>query len=311
MENRNNFLSRTWVVVLLATFCCFLWGSAAPVIKIGYEHVLPGELNTTMSTILFAGLRFMIAGFLTIVVYSIARRKVLVPRRENVGRIALVCAFQTVIQYFFFYTGLSNTSGVKATVLSGASAFFAVLITAIIFRTEKLTVKKIAACVIGFAGIVVINLKGLDLNMNFTGDAFIIFSALSSATSTTLMKKMSKYEDPVIISGYQFFFGGIVMATVGALLGGRIYLGSVSAVIILIYLSILSAIAFSLWGILLKHNPVSKVSVFSFLIPVFGVMLSVIMLPESSNVELANLIITLLLVSGGIFLINYSRKKTK
>ena len=311
MENKNSIFTKPWVVALVATFCCLLWGSATPFIKMGYEHILPGEMKTTESTILFAGLRFAIAGILTIAIYSIARKKLLYPKRSNIGRIGIVCLFQTVIQYFFFYVGLSNTSGVKGTIISGSSAFFAVFITALIFRTEKLSVKKVIACIIGFGGIIVINLKGLDLNMNFTGDAFVLFSAISSATSTVLMKIVSKHEDPVIISGYQFVAGGAVMAAAGALMGGRVCLDSFVGIAILIYLAALSATAYSLWGLLLKYNPVSKVSVFSFLIPVFGVILSVLLLPESSNVEIVNLLITLVMVSGGIFLINYTKKTNK
>lgn len=308
MDKKKNILTNPWMVMCIATFCCLLWGSATPFIKMGYAHILPGELKTTESTILFAGIRFIIAGFLTVIIYSIARRRVLVPKKENVGRIAIVCVFQTIVQYFFFYVGLANTSGVKGTIISGSSAFFAVLITTLIFKLEKLSVKKVVACIIGFAGIVVINLKGLNLNMNFTGDAFVLFSAISSAVSTVLMKIFSKHEDPVIISGYQFIAGGAVMITVGTLLGGQVRLESPAAIGILIYLSALSAVAYSLWGLILKYNPVSKVSIYSFLTPVLGVILSVLLLPESSNVEVINLVITLVLVSGGIFLINYTKK---
>ena len=186
MENRKNIFKNPIVVSLLAIFCCALWGSATPAIKIGSSLLIPEP--STASTILFAGVRFTFAGLLTVIIYSIGRRRMLIPRRENVGRILLVAAFQTVIQYIFFYVGLNNTSGVKGTVLSGTSAFFSVLISALICRLERLTPKKIIACVLGFAGIIVVNLKDLDFNMNFTGDAFVIFSALAVATSSVLMK---------------------------------------------------------------------------------------------------------------------------
>ena len=139
---------------------------------------------------LFAGIRFTLAGIITVIIYSIARRKILLPKKENIGRVLTVSCFQTVIQYIFFYVGLANTSGVKGTVASGSSAFFALLIAAILFRQEKLTLKKIVACILGFAGIVLINLNGLDFTMNFTGDCFVIFSTISSAFSSVLIKKI-------------------------------------------------------------------------------------------------------------------------
>lgn len=304
METKTNFFTKPPVVAFLAILCCALWGSATPFIKIGYELILP-ERNTA-STILFAGIRFAFAGLITVIIYSIARTKVLLPKPNNIGMILLVGAFQTVIQYMFFYIGLSNTSGVKGTVLSGSSAFFAVLVSSLVFRLEKLTPKKIIACILGFAGIIVINLKGLDFNMNFTGDAFVIFSAVSLAVSSVLIKIFSKFEDPVVISGYQFIAGGAVMVIIGLSMGGRIHIGSLKAFGVLLYLSALSAVAYAVWGMLLKFNPVSKVTVYSFMTPVFGVLLSVLMLPETTNVSYISLVITLVLVSSGILLINYN-----
>lgn len=307
--SKNGFFSRTAVLVAFALVCCALWGSATPFIKTGYQLC---EVSGVPSTMLFAGIRFTLAGFLTILIYSIARKRVLIPKKENTGRILIVALFQTVLQYVFFYVGLANTSGVKGTVLSGSTAFFAVLISALIFRQEKLTPIKILACALGFAGIIVVNLKGLDFNMNFLGDAFVLFSSIASGFSSVFSKKFSKYEDPVIISGYQFFAGGIVMMLIGAAFGGTVSFGSFAAIGVILYLAALSAVAYSLWGMLLKYNPVSRVTIFSFTTPVFGVILSAIMLKnEDSNVEILNLIITLLLVAGGIFLINYKRPEKK
>lgn len=309
METRSNtFFTKTFVVAIFALFCCALWGSATPFIKMGYELILPHK--DTASTILFAGIRFSLAGLVTVIIYSIARRRVLIPQKENIGRIALVCVFQTVLQYIFFYVGLANTSGVKGTVLSGSTAFFALLISALIFRQEKLTVKKIIACILGFSGIIIVNLKGLDFNMNFLGDAFVLFSAIASAVSSALIKKFSSREDPVVISGYQFIAGGLVMVCIGLAFGGRVQFGSFAAVGVLIYLAALSAVAYSLWGVLLKYNPVSKVSVYSFMTPVFGVLLSELILTEDSNVSYVNLAITLVLVCAGIILINHRKEKT-
>lgn len=293
-------------IAIVALLCCALWGSATPFIKIGYELILP-EKNTA-STILFAGIRFTFAGLITVLIYSIGRRKFLFPKKESLLKVANIAAFQTVIQYIFFYIGLANTTGVKGTIASGSNAFFALLVAGLIFRLEKLTFKKIIACVIGFAGIILVNLNGLDFNMNFTGDGFVIFSAIAYAFSSVLIKIYSKDEDPVVLSGYQFILGGLVMVLIGLLSGGVIVIDSLKAAGVLTYLAFLSAIAYSLWGVLLKHNPVSKVSIYSFMIPVFGVLLSNLMLTEQSSVSPINIIITLILVSTGIIMLNYKKE---
>jgi len=307
MENKKNLLKNPIIVTVIALFCCALWGSATPFIKTGYKLILPW--GGTSSTILFAGLRFTLAGIITIAIYSIGRRKFLYPRKENYGKIAVVASFQTVLQYIFFYIGLANTSGVKGTIASGSTAFFALLIAGLIFKMERVTIKKLIACVIGFAGIILVNLNGLDFSMNFFGDCFVIFSSVASATSSVFTKKYSSHEDPVVISGYQFFLGGIVMILVGLASGGHLQLPNGVAVSVLVYLAFLSAMAYSLWGVLLKHNPVSKVSIFSFMTPVFGVILSNIMLDEASQVTTLNLVFALLLVSAGILLLNYKKEK--
>ena len=307
--NKNNtaFLSHPLFVVLAALVCCALWGSATPAIKTGYA-LLQINTESVPSIMLFAGVRFTLAGILTVIIYSIARKKILYPKVENLRRVGVLALFQTVLQYIFFYVGLANTSGVKGTIASGSNVFFAILISSLIFRQEKLTAKKIIACVLGFAGIIIVNLNGLDFTMNFFGDVFVIFSAISLGISSVFTKIYSKHEDPVILSGYQFILGGTVMALIGLGFGGRFNPASLGGIGILIYLAFLSAIAYSLWGILLKYNPVSRVTIFSFTTPVFGVILSKLILrDENSNVQLINLLITLVLVCAGIFLLNYRK----
>ncbi len=302
---KNKLLTNTFMVGLIAIFCCALWGSATPFIKIGYQLILP-EKNVP-STILFAGIRFMFAGIITVLIYSIGRRKFLYLKKENISKVLHVSAFQTVLQYIFFYVGLSNTSGVKGTILSGTSAFFALIIASLIFRQEKLTARKIIGCILGFAGIILINLDGLDFTMNFAGDCFVLFSAIALAFSSVLMKKYSKDEDPVVISGYQFIIGGIVMIIIGLLFGGIIKIESGKAMAVLTYLSFLSAVAYALWGMLLKHNSVSKVTIYNFMTPVSGVILSNLLLTEHGGVSAVNILVTLLLVCSGIILLNYKK----
>ncbi len=309
MNENKNIFQNPIIVALGALLCCALWGSATPAIKTASPLLIPQ--GHVPSTILFAGVRFFFAGIITILIYSIARRKLLYPKLSNMPKVLTVSAFQTVIQYIFFYVGLSLTTGVKGTVLSGSSAFFIVLLAALVFKTEKLSAKKIIACVLGFLGIIIVNLNGLDFTMNL-GDMFVVVSTLSYAFSSMFMKKFSAYEDPVVISGYQFIFGGAFMIIVGIVLGGKISFGDTTGVIILVYLSFLSAVAYAVWGVLLKFNPASKVSVFNFTTPVFGSILSVIFLSaENAALNVPSLILALVTVASGILLLNLAPKEKK
>lgn len=305
----NKILTNSYVVTAIAIFCCALWGSATPFIKIGYNLMLSDD--TAASAILFAGIRFCFAGIIVILCYSIFRKKALLPRKENWGSIAWISIFQMVIQYILFYIGVANTTGVKATIISGSGTFSALFVACVIFRHEKLTPRKIFACIIGFLGILLINLNGLEWKLNFFGDGFVFFATFAYGVSSSLMKRFSHREDPVIISGYQFMMGGILMMVAGFLFGGSVTISNFRSVWVLGYLSLLSAVAYSLWGILLKYNPVSRVAVFSFMIPVFGVVLSYLLLAENSQVNPLMLLCSLMLIGFGILIQNDITKERK
>lgn len=311
VNKKSSIFQNPIVLTLIALLCCALWGSATPAIKTGYKLL---AVEGVPSIMLFAGIRFFLAGIFTVIIFSIARKKLLFPKKENWGKVLTVGAVQTVIQYIFFYLGLAYTSGVKGTIASGTGAFFSVLIASLIFRQEKLTAKKIIACTIGFLGIVMINLNGLTFTsdpLDLLGVGFVLLSAIALSFSSVLTKKYSAYEDPVTISGYQFIIGGAFMIIVGLICGGNITVSNVGGVLDLIYLALLSAIAYSLWGILLKHNPVSKITVFNCSTPIFGTMLTLLLMPGESNaVNPIILIIALVLISSGILLLNF-KKQTK
>lgn len=308
-ENRKDFLQKTWVVCVLALVCTFLWGSASPCIKLGYA-LFKIPLSETWTQILFAGTRFILAGILTILIGSALNRKMLVPTKSSVPSIAKLALFQTILQYIFFYIGLAHNSGVKASIINGSNTFFVILLAGLVFHQEKLDFKKLAGCIIGFAGVIIVSMNGksIDMNLSLMGDGSLFLCAISYAVSSCLMKNYSKNNNPVMLSGYQFIFGGIVMVIVGLIMGGRINHISLSAVLMLLYLACISAVAYSLWGILLKHNPVSKVAIFGFTNPVFGVLLSAWWLGEGSSELGINALIALILVSIGILIVNVRKQ---
>ena len=188
------------------------------------------------------------------------------PKKTSWGKIAKLCMLQTVAQYLFFYIGLANTSGVKASIIEGVNVFISILVASLIFHQERLTTRKMAGCLIGF-------------------------------------KRYSQEENPVTLSGYQFVMGGLIMVICGLLMGGRLEVITPAGIAMLLYLAVISAVAYSLWGILLKYNPVSRVTVFGFMNPVFGVILSAIFLKESDNVGII-CVVALALVCAGIYIVN-------
>lgn len=304
MDKKEKIMTKTPVVWFGALLCCALWGSAFPCIKIGYDlfHI-PSE--AVASQILFAGYRFMLAGILAILLGSVLKKKWLLPKKESLGNIVKLSMLQTVAQYLFFYIGLAKTTGVKASIIEGVSVFVAIFVASLIFHQEELTAKKLIGSMIGFAGVVLVNAAGSGVSMGFrfTGEGFIFLSTVAYAFSSVCLKIYSEREDPIVLSGYQFVAGGLIMVIVGLLMGGRLTEWNVRGVSMLLYLAAVSAVAYSLWGVLLKYNPVSKVSVFGFMNPVFGVILSAILLHEGESLGLMS-ILSLLLVCAGIYIVN-------
>lgn len=299
-------------IIPLALFCCFLWGSAFPLIKVGYKwfQILPADTGAQM---VFAGIRFTIAGLLVIAVASMMNRKFLSVNRHNFKQIILLSLVQTVLQYFFFYAGLANTTGVKGSIITGSNAFLTVLVVCLLFRMEKLTAAKVVGCLVGFAGVVLVNVGGgLNIQFSFVGEGFVFLSALSYAFSSVLIKRFSETELPATLSGWQFFLGGIVLSLVGFLRRGsipKIQNGvALPGILLLLYLAALSAVAYTLWGTLLKYNPVGRISVYSFSIPCFGVILSAAILGERGQAFGIQGVAALILVSIGIWIVN--RKAT-
>lgn len=303
-EKKQNMWTRPLVVAMVAVFCCALWGSAFPAIKIGYQWFDIGA-DASETQILFAGCRFALAGIITIVIGSVLSKKVLLPKRASWKKIAILSCFQTSIHYTCFYIGLAHTTGVKSSILNGINIFMAILISSLLFRQERLTLVKIIGCVLGFMGIVFVNLgnSGFDFNFHLKGEGMIILSTICYGMSSALIRVYGKHEDSVMLSGYQFTFGGIVMILVGWLLGGRLDAWNVNGVMILIYLGFLSAVAYTLWAVLLRHNDVSKVAIYGFANPVFGAMLSALILKETEQSIGFKQIIALVLISIGIYIV--------
>ena len=308
MKKQESFMTKTVVVWLGAMLCCALWGSAFPCIKIGYElFAIPSDAVATQ--ILFAGLRFTLAGVIALLIGSALNRRWLIPKKGSGVKIVKLCMLQTVAQYLFFYVGLAHTSGVRASIIEGVNVFIAILVASLIFHQEPLTVRKIVGSIIGFAGVVLVNLSGDAGAGGFAllGDGCIVLSTVAYAFSSVYLKRYSKEEDPVVLSGWQFVLGGLIMIVCGVLFGGRLESASPAGMAMLVYLAIVSAVAYSLWGVLLKYNPISRVAVFGFMNPVFGVILSAILLQEAGSLGIM-CILSLALVCGGIYIVNRGEK---
>jgi drug/metabolite transporter (DMT)-like permease len=282
----NTRLTQARVVLLLASLCCLLWGSAYPAIKQGYALLSIGR-DDLAGQMLFAGFRFFGAGLLLMVFAWLTGRALFRLAPRQIGQTGVLGLLQTTLQYIFFYIGLAHTTGVKGAILNASGVFFSVLLAHWIYHNDPLNWRKVSGCVLGFTGVLVVNIGPLlgsaptDGGVSIMGEGFIVMAAFVLSAASIYGKRISQTMDAVVMTAYQLAFGGLGLMAIGWAAGAQMPAFTWAAGLLLTYMAALSAVAFAVWGALLKHNRVSKVAIFSFLIPVFGSSLSVLFLGES------------------------------
>jgi drug/metabolite transporter (DMT)-like permease len=278
-------------------------GSSYPAIKSGYE-LFQIATDDIPSKVVFAGYRFLFAGLL-LLLFALAQRKPIArlsPRQF--GQLTLLGLTQTTIQYIFFYVGLAFTTGVKGSIMNATGTFFSVLLAHFIYHNDKLSYNKTLGCVLGFAGVMLVNFNSgmQDFRFVWNGDGFVVLAAFILSAATMYGKRISQTVDPTVMTGWQLAIGGVVLVVGGYATGGTLEVHSFSAVAILGYLTLLSSVAFALWSVLLKVNRVSMIAPFNFVVPVAGTVLSAIFLGE--NILEIKYAVALVLVCSGIWWVN-------
>lgn len=301
--NSEKFYTDRRNIVLLATLCCILWGSAYPAIKGGYALFnIAG--NDIPSKLIFAGYRFTLAGLIVLVVQIIGRRNIFILKGKLIGEVTLLGFCQTTLQYIFFYIGLSYTTGIRSSIINGTGAFFSILLAHFIYKNDRLNLNKILGCIVGFIGVIIVNLNGESFfgsSFSIQGEGFIMLAAFILSAASIYGKKITKDQDASTITGYQLFMGGVILLILGYAFGGDLSGFTLKSTSLLLYMALLSSVAFAVWTQLLKYNKVGIISVFNFLVPIFGSLLSAIFLGE--NIFDIKIFISLIFVCAGIYLV--------
>ena len=301
--DKGRFYTNRRNIVLLAILCCALWGSAFPCVKVEYSMFKIAQEDIA-SKLILAGYRFTMAGIFVLIFQMIAKKKIFQYNKKEFGEITLLGIAQTAIQYGFFYVGMSYASGISGSIVNGTGTFFSVIIAHFVYKNDRINFNKALGCIVGFLGVVIVNLRG-DLSLNggfrFIGEGFIILAAFITSASGIYGKKISQNKDASIVTGYQLFIGGAILTICGFIFNGRLYGFNFKSTLLLIYMALLSSVAFSIWSELLKYNKVGNIAMFNFLTPVFGTLFSGIFLGE--NIWDIRILIALVLVCLGIFLV--------
>ena len=298
--NKQSLLSRRPVMIATALFVCFLWGSAFSAVVVSYQ-LMNVYVDDVFQVMLFAGMRFMLSAGL-IFAYAFVTGKSMKLDLQGFKLIAILGLLQTFAQYLFFFLSLRTVHPANGSILVSLGVFMTVIIAHFVYKTDKLTPKKTWGLIIGITGIIVLN-GGTAESFSLTGEGFMFISSLLAAISAIYTKKLTKTLTPYAIAGYQLLLGSTLLIGIGLVFANNVaFTFTPASGALLLHLGFISAAAFTLWSALLKHNDVSKVSIYKFSIPVFGVFLAFIFLQEGFDV--ISVSVALVFVAIGILLIN-------
>ena len=296
---------RPFWVSLFALTAAVAWGWAYPLIKLGFAE-FQIQPDMTGSKMLFAGIRFFLAGLIVLAFASVQRRSFAMRGGIRDGGFMLLFALlNTTIHYAAFYIGLSHSAGARAAILNSLSVFTVVVLACVFFKSDRLTKRKALGCGVGIAGILALNLGGAESGaFSFWGDGMIVINALCSAFASLLTRNLTRRVDVFVGTGYSLALGGALLLIPAWSMGGTLPAVTLWGVVILLLLTGISALGFVLYNRLIMVNPVGKVAIFNSLIPVVGAITSCLCLGEPF---FAKYILATALAAGGIYLINKQR----
>lgn len=301
MNNRETFK-----VYLLAIFACILWSTAFVGIKIGLKYISP---------LLFAGIRFFISG-LILIPFAGNIKKYFRNFKIHFKTIFIISLLQTFLLYALFYTGMTLVPSAIAAIIVGSSPLITAISTHLFLKDDKLNIFKLITLLIGVVGIIIIILSRNPITskgkIEFLGIGILLLASFTSAIGNIFISKQKKSINPIFLNSAQIGLGGILLILLSIPIErfNKFHL-NFEFVGVLIWLSLLSAVAFSIWFYLLQKPglKVSKLNVWKFIIPIFGAILSWIIL-KNENPELLT-ISGMIIVSISIFLYYYPNKRNR
>ena len=302
---KDNILKKTWVMVLLASLCQALWGVVFPVIKKSYELF---SISGVGSTLLFASIRFMIAGVILLLLDTFMEKRFPVLDKKGYASVFMLGTIQTGLAYAFQYIAMISASSINCSILNGTGVIFSTIIAHFISKDDKMNGRKFLGGVLGFIGVLVCFLWGGKLEgFSLKGEGLMLLSILTFVTGTNLSRIVTTGIKSVVVSGYNLLVGGMELFVLALILGGRIGNGGLYGIMCLVFLSLTSCVCLYLWTALSSANSVSKVAVFQCINPITGAIAASLLLGE--NVFQPKYIVSVLLVVISIIIITRGRKK--
>ena len=253
-----------------------LWGSNWTVMKVGLKFVSP--LNFVMQRFFFA---------------SIALLPVLFWKKKNFPRdrktwlklfilslIHAACITSTNIGLMYESSGLSS-------LFTYTQPLF-VFCLAVPFLNERASVVRALGVIMGFSGVAILYAERISLTTNVLNPVpLLILGAFLWAVTVVYYKKFLSYVDPVLVNIVQFLTGCIFLFVATLMFEGLTFNDTALYLFAVLYVSILgSAIASTIWLLLIREEETIIVSTSSLIVPAVALIFGWIFLGEAVRVTL-------------------------
>jgi drug/metabolite transporter (DMT)-like permease len=269
-------LNRKSNTIFWAVIACLLWSTAYAGIKLGLQYDSPFH---------FAGVRFIISGII-ILPFTVSPRHYIKSLKENWKVIGMVTFFQIIVNYALFYMGLQLVPGALGAVIAGAQPLVTALLAALLHEDDKLNRRKVITIISGLSGVILISAGRQAFRfgtaLELLGVVMILLANSSLSLGNIIVSMKSKGINPFVLSSASLFTGGLVLYLISIPVEGisaRSF--PLDYWIILLWLSFMAAVAFSIWFSLLQRPgvKVSELNLWKFIIPVAGAILSWLIVP--------------------------------
>lgn len=258
-----------------AILVMFLWAICFPLIRIGLADSPP---------MIFAALRAVLSGVVLLIAANCLRRPAIVGRAHWSG-IVLIALTATSLGFFGMFYGGGLVSPGLATVIANIQPLIAAAL-AWWFLGEQLGMLQKIGLFTGFIGVVLIGLPGISgTSSQLFGIVLILFGAVGIAVSNVVLKRLAGKVDILRAMGWQLIIGALPLAMWAVTMENMYTVQwSLRFILNLFVLSVLgTSAAFVLWFSLLRRASLSQLNVFTFLTPIFGLLIGVIWFAEKLN----------------------------
>ena len=166
------------------------------------------------------------------------------------------------------------------------------------------------AIALGTTGIVVVNggFSRMGSEFNPMGEGMVLLSTFFNALSSVYVRKYGKNQNEFLVTASQFTLGALPLIIIGSIANKNNLVFTPKVIGLLLYGAFISATAYVIWNSVLKYHSANEMGMYKLFIPIFGSILSVIILGENFT---RNILLGLILVILGSVILNINKKKAQ